>query len=214
MKNLTSQKEQGFINEIQFQARKKVLYEKYRKEEAKAKRKQAIADKAQAIFNATIQGAVATIRAFADGGIPLAIIVGALAAAQIALIASRPIPAFAKGSKFVQRGLNPSGIDTIPAYLNEGEAVVPTDKNAKFSKAVSSIIDGNFNDKLQIKQPNLKRALYNIMYVKDIDISALKSEMQTMNNNLMVQIERMDFAEQQSNIQIKIINNNGAGVFL
>lgn len=68
------------------------------------KRRQAQQDKQLALFQAGVDGAAAVIRAFKDGGLPLSILVGLLVAAQIAAIASKPIPAFKKGTKNAPKG--------------------------------------------------------------------------------------------------------------
>lgn len=73
----------------------------------------------------------------------IAIIIGALATGY-GLVKSLQgnQPRLAKGDKYVKRNGHPSGTDTIPAWLNEGEAVIPTDKNKKYHPAVSAIYDG------------------------------------------------------------------------
>jgi hypothetical protein len=72
-------------------------------EEKKLKREAAIRDKNLAIFNAIINTAQAVTKALASAPPPLnailAGIAGALGAAQIAVIASRPIPKFRTGKK-------------------------------------------------------------------------------------------------------------------
>lgn len=79
------------------------------REERKLKRQQAQKDKEQAIFNAVINTAQAVIKAFATtgpiAGAVLAAIVGAIGAAQIAVIASKPIPQFFKGKRNSYTGL-------------------------------------------------------------------------------------------------------------
>jgi len=65
-----------------------------------AMRKQALAQKASAIAMATINIAEAITKTLALGGfwaIPLTAIVGALGAAQVALIATQPLPSYAEG---------------------------------------------------------------------------------------------------------------------
>lgn len=47
----------------------------------------------------------------------------------VKIIPRRTTPNFFKGADYVERGMNPSGIDKIPAMVNEGERIVPTDKN-------------------------------------------------------------------------------------
>ena len=81
--------------------KKELIRQKFALKERDIKRRQAEADKRKAIIDATINTAVAVIKAFATTG-PIAgpvfaAIVGALGAAQIALIAAQPIPKFAKG---------------------------------------------------------------------------------------------------------------------
>jgi hypothetical protein len=75
-------------------------FDKKRKE---LKTKQAQADKNAAIFNAVISGAQAVVGMMAavpgPAGIVLGVLVGILAAVQVASIASRPIPKFYKGLK-------------------------------------------------------------------------------------------------------------------
>lgn len=69
------------------------------------------------IFNATVSGFEAVVKAYATGGLPLGIIVGALAAANIAAIASAPLPSLAIGTNYVKS----DGL----AKLHKGESVVP-----------------------------------------------------------------------------------------
>jgi hypothetical protein len=56
------------------------------------------------------------------------------------------VPQYAEGTDFVGLNGNPKGIDTIPAYLNEGEAVIPTDMNNKYPGLASSWIKGNLDE--------------------------------------------------------------------
>lgn len=78
-------------------------------------------------------------------------------------------PKLYEGTKYLDRDGHPKGRDTIPAYLNEGEAVIPTDKNKKYHPAVSAIYDGtipaedmnnfvrNYHKLKPIPQPNYDR---------------------------------------------------------
>ena len=50
------------------------------------------------------------------------------------------------GTPYLERGGNPRGIDTIPIMANEGEAIIPTDKNAKYPGMARAWIDGNLDD--------------------------------------------------------------------
>ncbi len=51
-----------------------------------------------------------------------------------------------KGTPYLERGGNPRGIDTIPIMANEGEAIIPTDKNAKYPGMARAWINGNLDD--------------------------------------------------------------------
>jgi hypothetical protein len=57
----------------------------------------------------------------------------AQAGVQAGLILSKPVPAFAKGTEYVEQGNAPSGVDTVHARLNIGERVVPTEINKQLA---------------------------------------------------------------------------------
>jgi len=129
--------------------KKKITQEQYDQQVKKIEREKAERDKRIAIFNAIINTAAAVTKALPD--VILAAAAGIAGAIQIAAIQSEPIPKFAKGTKFLQRGNNKVGIDTIPAMLNEGEAVIPTDINRKHKDIVGAMFDGNLNDLIDRK---------------------------------------------------------------
>ena len=85
--------EQGEISREEYDQRRRSLL-----------REQAETQKAAAIFQATIDGAVAVVTAFKDGGPILAALVGATVAAQVAAIASQPLPQFAEGGFVNEHG--------------------------------------------------------------------------------------------------------------
>jgi len=105
-------KEAGAITEKEAIARQKRLD----KEERSLKIKQAQRDKSIALFQAIINTAAAVAKALAEGGPVLAAIAAAIGAAQIALIASKPIPKFGKGKKDNYEGLGEIG-ETGPELL-------------------------------------------------------------------------------------------------
>lgn len=82
---------------------------------------------------------VGTAKAIAD----IAIIVSSLAAG-FALVKSLQAnqPKFAKGEKYVRRTKEPAGVDTIPAWLTEGEAVITKEKNKAYHPVIEAIHDG------------------------------------------------------------------------
>ena len=135
---LEDEKNRGIITEKQYQ-------EEVRKE----KIKQAKQAKAEAIFNIGINIAQAIVKALAQGGIAGAVmgaIVSALGFAQLAIVASKPIPQFRKGIIDLPLGNNRKGIDTIPAMLNEGESIMTTEETVKYRTALKAMRADNFND--------------------------------------------------------------------
>lgn len=133
--------EQGLIGE-----------KEYQKERRNLQRKQAKADKAEAIFNATVNiatGITQALTRIGSGGLALAAIVAATGAAQIAAIAKTPIPKFRKGTQYVGDGYE-LGEDRTLAWLNKGERVIAADKNKTHFKLYDAIedndVDGIMNE--------------------------------------------------------------------
>lgn len=123
----------------------------YDKEKRNLQRKQARADKANAIFSATINTATAVTQALTQigrGGLVLAAIAAASGAAQIAAIAKTPIPKFRKGTRMVGDGFE-LGEDRTLAYLNKGERVITADKNKKHFGLYNAIEDGDVDGMLK-----------------------------------------------------------------
>jgi hypothetical protein len=124
--NLEDQKNQQLITEEEF-ARKV----------AEIKRKQAIANKIQGIFNATINTAAAITKALSDpggvaGGI-LAVLYGLLGASQIATIAATPIPQFAEGVTDFEGGRAIVG--------EEGRELINTPQGTYLSPDSATMVD-------------------------------------------------------------------------
>ena len=93
-------REQALENESLSAEQREFLEEKFAAKRAEIQRRQAESAKRAAIIQATIDTATAVIRALATfpaPNIPAATIAGAFGAAQIALIASQPVPQFATG---------------------------------------------------------------------------------------------------------------------
>jgi len=108
----------------------KELGEREAAERKKLMQKKAKMDKAGALFSAIISGAQAVVAALALGppaGIVLAAIVGGLAAAQIAMIASRPIPQFAEGGLVMGETMGIVGEGRGTSRSNP-EVIAPLDK--------------------------------------------------------------------------------------
>jgi hypothetical protein len=113
--------EAGAITEDEAKKRNKRIDQ----EEKKLKREQAQREKNLAIFNAFINTAQAITMALASAPPPfnaiLAAIAGALGAAQIAAISSRPIPKFAKGKKDRYEGPGEIGEAGMELMQHDGQ---------------------------------------------------------------------------------------------
>lgn len=108
----TKKMEQAKAYELQLAgdnaAKREAIEKKYDKEATKLKIKQAKQDKAQALFSAIIKTAQAVLSGLAYGpplGYIFAALNAVLGAVQIGVIASQPIPQFAKGTKSARRGM-------------------------------------------------------------------------------------------------------------
>jgi len=89
----------------------------------KARRKQAIAAKANAVFQSIVNGLVGISAALAQGNPILAGVIATLAAANTAAIASQPLPALAKGvGEYPGASFNPeviSPLDKLKGYIKD-----------------------------------------------------------------------------------------------
>lgn len=133
---LESQKDLSIQYAGESTAAKEEIERQYEAKRRQLERKKAEQDKKLAIFSAVINTAEGVVSALPN--IPLAVLVGALGAAQIALIASQPIPAYAEGT------LNHSGGAML---INDGkgsnytETVVTPDGKAKQYKGRNVLVD-------------------------------------------------------------------------
>lgn len=144
---LQSQLEQGLITR-----------EKYEEELNKIKQKQAQSNKDAAIFQATISTAQAVVNAlgsypFLPTNIALAATIGAAGAAQIAAIASQPLPTFAEGGfvnehgEFVGRKHSQGGVK-IEA---EGGEFITAAKYAQPNKDILKAINSGSWEKYKVE---------------------------------------------------------------
>jgi len=101
------------------------LNEKFDKKKASADKKQAQRAKDIALLEATVATATAVVKALPN--IPLSIAVGVLGAAQIATIASTPIPAFAEGGLVTGATLGLIG-EGPGTSMSNPEVIAPLDK--------------------------------------------------------------------------------------
>jgi len=104
-------------------------------EQARIRKKQDAAAKAQAIFKLGLDTANAIVAQLAQvplpAGAPLVALLGTIAAAQLAAILAAKPPQYAEGIDWVPLGGNRKGRDTIPAMLDEGERVISRRKNER-----------------------------------------------------------------------------------
>ena len=134
---------------------KQISQEEFDLKSKEAKQSAAENDKALAIFRATIDTATAIIKMLANpggvAGVILSIAAGITGAAQIGLILSQPVPQFAKGTEFLKRGSNRLGTDTIPIMANEGEAIIPANRNKEYPGLAAAWIRGNVDDLIKMR---------------------------------------------------------------
>ena len=118
--------------------------EEIEKKKEELRKEQAIIKKATAIGEAIINTALAVTASLAQtpppAGLPLALLVGALGAAQVATIIAQPL---AKGTLNVKGGVE--GKDSVLANLMPGEAVIPTKISRKYANALEAI----YHEKVQ-----------------------------------------------------------------
>ena len=130
--------------------------------DAQLKKEKFERDRSISVFETVINTASAVIKALADpGGLPglaLSILAGVTGATQLGVILSQPAP-YAKGTDFLKRGNNPVGVDTIPVMANEGEAIIPTERNLEHPGLAKAWIKGTLDDYININYviPALKR---------------------------------------------------------
>jgi hypothetical protein len=152
--------ENSYMSQDQKQKALEKLDKNYEKKRKELMREQAKDAKATAIMQAIIAGALAVVTALSAGpiiGEVLAVIVGALAAIQIGLIASQPLPALAEG-----------GLASAPTM-----AVVGDNPNANIDPEVISPLSklkGMMKDTSEIM-------VYGVLKGSDIFLSSEKGGM-------------------------------------
>jgi hypothetical protein len=156
------------------EAKKAYINQKYDEKERQLKIKQAQAEKQRAIFEIILQTTINVVKASANP--LLAGLAAGVGAVQLALAAATPLPKYNKGTDYVKLGNNPAGIDTVPAWLTEGEAVLPVDVNKKIRKmGVTNseiprlVLMGKLSEKFGLSLPVMS-------FVGDVNRKELKSE--------------------------------------
>jgi hypothetical protein len=113
-------REAGAITEKEAIVRQKRL----EADERRIKQQQAQREKTVAVFNAAIAIPQAVLKGLTTGGPILAAIYGALAAAQLAIVASRPLPKFGKGKKNKYQGMAEVGETGTELIQSNGKMYV------------------------------------------------------------------------------------------
>lgn len=162
--------DKGVITKEEAEARKRAAEEKTAKKNEELERKkaalqtkQAKLEKAANIASVIMNTAVAIMKAWSQGGIfgaPMAALIGAMGALQLATIVAQPIPKYAKGTDSHKGGLAVVGdggvSETVitdkgmfltpntPTLVNlpKGSRVIPYAINIESMKASASDIDG------------------------------------------------------------------------
>jgi hypothetical protein len=143
LNSLNEQREAELSNKNLTDAQRLQIEKRYQEQERRLKQQAFEADRAAAIAQAIINGALAVSKTLAVYGWTPAAAPGIIAAsvataAQIAIIQSTPIPQFADGTEFlVGKGTGRS--DSNLAYLSHGERVVPAGINSDYFPALSAI---------------------------------------------------------------------------
>jgi len=135
--SLDNQLEAGQISREQYDQRRRQL-----------EREKAQDAKTAAIFNAVIGTALAVVNALAVGppqGYILAAISAALGAVEIGVIASQPLPQFAKGVIGLQ-GEGTETSDSIMARLSKGESVMTAAETKKYRPLLEGMRNGTLGD--------------------------------------------------------------------
>lgn len=124
--NLERQRDVSILFAGESTTAREEIERQYEERRKRIQRQQAESQKRLAMFNIAINTAQAIMAVFAKtpppAGIPLALLVGAIGAAQLAMTASQPIPQFYKGTQNAPEGL---------AWTDEKGAELHTDKNGK-----------------------------------------------------------------------------------
>ena len=183
--NLQAEKEKQLLIAGEDAKKREAIEKRFAIAQAKIKRQQAIAEKTFALFDIAITTARAIQSAVAaDAAVPVVIppgipnpakpasVAGMTAAIAFALagaglrtaaIVAQPlpeIPKFAEGVIGLKRGKNKPGVDTVPAYLTEGESVMTVKATTKYQDELKAAQDLQLEDLIYHKYllPALKQA--------------------------------------------------------
>lgn len=181
----------------------------YDRKRKQIEREQAKRQKDQAIFNAIINTAQAVVAALANpggpAGVALSVLVGVLGAAQIAMISSQPLPAFAEGgthsggAMLVNDGKGSNYRETV--VTPDGKIMKPKGRNVVMNapKGTEIFTNDQWNKQLQgillsnnILPPKAERGLTK-EDLKEVFASQSKND----NNGVDINIDKHGFKVMQ-----------------
>lgn len=187
-RNLELQKENALMFAGESATAREEIERQYDEKRRVIQRRQAEAQKKQAIFGILINTAQAVVSALASTppNVPLSIAVGAIGAIQAGIVASQQIPQFAKGTENAPEGwawtqeqgreiitdrhgkIKSTGTDSGAklTYLNKGDKVLTNSiteqlNNQLISSGIAPIIINNENDIVGRKIDNLAKIIAN-----------------------------------------------------
>lgn len=164
LSDLEKERQDALANFVGTEEQREQLEEQFRAKEAKIKRDAAIKEKAASLFEVTLQGAIAAVKAGAalppPANIPLIALSAAQTAAQAALILATPIPEFAVGTESAPGGLSKVHKDEY-MWLPQGAKVFTKKASGLYNDEIKAMNDGYFDDLMFAKyiQPALSAQL-------------------------------------------------------
>lgn len=186
------------------EAAKAGIEKKYARQAADIKRKQAIAEKAKGIFNAAINTAQAITAALTIPivGIALAALVGVLGAIQIAIIAAKPIPKFAKGTKGLKGNMFAEIGEEGPEIINmpDRPPFLVKKRTTAFLPEATEIIPNYETDKILADQGGISEQQFDKL------IKATEKKPLIVNNSTLVTEKGFEYQTQKGNTHIKWLN--------
>lgn len=209
--SLNEQKEAQLNLEGITEEQKEIISERFAAKEAELKRKQAIADKAQALFNIAISTAQGVIRYLSNPiTAPLVPFVIATGVLQTGLVLAQPLPKFRKGTDKLKKGDGLQGTDSDGMIIeaHEGEMIVP--KNVLQETGISSVSElaqlaQSYKDYERTNDTMLEAKKNNSNIVNSYERSERIVNENIKKNNVSLEIKSDGFTvkENQSEIEFK-----------
>lgn len=209
---LNEQKERELNLEGITEEQKGLITEKFAAKEAELKRKQAIADKAQALFNIAISTAQGVISYLSNPiTAPLVPFVIATGVLQAGLVLAQPIPKFRKGTDKLRKGDGLQGTDSDGMIIeaHEGEMIVP--KNVLQETGISSVSElaqlaQSYKDYERTNDTMLEAKKNNSNVVNSYERSERIVNENIKKNNVSLEIKSDGFTVKENSNEIEFKN--------